>query len=211
METLSLPAARAAAHGALVLLSSMILAGCAAGGSGSSGDESGTARSSGKTERPAETTRRAEEAPETTGPSEKTRSEEPEKAGGLNVEQLVSEAPGQGPKHPRLVLASSASALSQATGVRVPDAGEGTYIAAFWGGKPTGGYSIGVESVHLEGDRTTVRLALREPSPDAILTQALTYPYAVVVVRGESLENISLVDQRGRRLDWPVRRIEPGG
>jgi hypothetical protein len=42
-----------------------------------------------------------------------------------------------------------------------------------------------------------------------MVTQALTYPYAAAVVRGASLQGkeFSFVDQDGRKLDWPVRRI----
>jgi hypothetical protein len=66
-----------------------------------------------------------------------------------------------------------------------------------------------VESARLEGDRVTVRLALREPPRDAIVTQALTYPYAVAVVRGPDLQgkDFSFVDQDGRELGWAVRRV----
>ncbi len=128
----------------------------------------------------------------------------------LRVVQITSEAPGQGPRGPRVILSPSAAGLELETGASVPsDAGGGTYLAAYWGEKPTGGYSLGARSARLEGDRVTVRLALREPPPDAIVTQALTYPYAVAVVRGldPTGKDFLFVDQRGRRLDWPLRRV----
>ena len=136
-------------------------------------------------------------------------SEEPR---DLRVERISSDAPGQGPRQPhqpRAVVASSAAALSGATGANVPDSGSGTYLAAYWGEKPTGGYSMSVRSARLEGDRVTVRLALKEPPRDAVLTQALTYPYAVAVIRGLSPgdRDFSLVDENGRELGWPVRRV----
>jgi hypothetical protein len=83
------------------------------------------------------------------------------------------------------------------------------YLAAYWGEKPTGGYSMAVESAHLKGSTVTVRLALREPPRDAILTQALTYPYAVAVVRDLDArgKDFSFVDEEGRELDWPVRLV----
>jgi PrcB C-terminal len=125
----------------------------------------------------------------------------------LRVERISSSAPGQGPEQPRVIVAPSAAALSEAIGASVPDSGEGTYLAAYWGEKPTGGYSLAVESARLEGDRVTVRLVLKEPPRDAIVTQALTYPYAVVVVRNLDPrgKNFSLTDQDGRELGWPVR------
>ena len=126
----------------------------------------------------------------------------------LRVQRVSSDAPGQGPERPRVVVATSAAALSDSTGVNVPNSGNGTYLAAFWGEKPTGGYSIALRSARLEEGRVTVRLSLREP-PDAILTQALTYPYAVAVIRRLSPgdRDFSLVDENGRELGWPVRRV----
>jgi len=128
----------------------------------------------------------------------------------LRVVQISSEAPGQGPQGPLVILSSSAAVLERETGASVPsDAGQGTYLVAYWGEKPTGGYSLAARSARLEGDRVTVRLALEEPPPDAIVTQALTYPYAVAVVRGldPNGKDLLFVDQRGRRLDWPLRRV----
>ena len=136
---------------------------------------------------------------ETTGASEVPRD--------LRVARISSGAPGQGSEQPRVVLAPSATTLSRAIGARVPDSGEGTYLAAYWGEKSTGGYSLSVESARLEGNRVTILLSLREPAPDAIVTQALTYPYAVAVVQTLDLRGklFSFVDQNGRELGWPVR------
>ena len=128
----------------------------------------------------------------------------------LRVVQIASEAPGQGPQGPRVILSPSAAGLEREIGASVPpDAGQGTYLAAYWGEKPTGGYSLAVRSARLEGDRVTVRLALEEPPPDAIVTQALTYPSVVAVVRGldPTGKDFLFVDQRGRPLDWPLRRV----
>ena len=126
----------------------------------------------------------------------------------LKVEGIFSGAPGQGPQSPRVVVAPSASALSKELGVEIPDSGEGIYLISYWGEKPTGGYSLAVESARLEGDRLTVRLKLKEPPPDAMVTQALTYPYAAAVVRDADLQGkeFSFVEGDGRKLDWPVRR-----
>ena len=88
----------------------------------------------------------------------------------------------------------------------MPDAGEGTYLAVFWGEKPTGGYSVEITSARVEGDRVTIRISLKDPPPDAMVTQALTYPYATAVIRNESLasKELLLEDQDGRKLDWKV-------
>ena|SRR5215207_2127569 len=126
----------------------------------------------------------------------------------LRIERISSGAPGQGPQIPRVVVAPSASALSKELGAEIPDSGEGIYLIFYWGEKPTGGYSLAVESARLEEDLLTIQLTLEEPPPDAMVTQALTYPYAAGVVRDVSLEGkeFSFEDQDGRRLDWPVRR-----
>ncbi len=141
-------------------------------------------------------------------PSSET-AETPEEPRGLPVERISSNAPGQGPRRPSVILAHSASTLSRELGAEIPDSGRGTYLISYWGEKPTGGYSLTVESARLRGNRITVRLALEEPPPDAILTQALTYPYVVAVVRDvDPQKDFSFVDQNGRELGWPVRRVE---
>ncbi|HSK99428.1 MAG TPA: protease complex subunit PrcB family protein [Rubrobacteraceae bacterium] len=174
-------------HVAATLLVLMIAVGCAAGdGSGAS-------------DRTAD--------PET---SDEAREETAAQARALRVEGISSDAPGQGPEHPQVILAPSAGALSRETGARVPDSGEGIYLAVYWGRKPTGGYSLAVRSARLQGERVTIELALEKPAPDAMVTQALTYPYAVAVVRDLGLEGnrFSFVTGEGRKLDWPVRRAE---
>ena len=128
----------------------------------------------------------------------------------LRVERISSGAPGQGPDQPRVIVASSATALSGATGADVPDSGKGTYLAVYWGERPTGGYSLAVGSARIEGDRVTVRLVLEGPPRDAVVTQALTYPYAVAVVRNLDPrgKDFSFTDQNGRELGWPVRLVD---
>jgi len=168
--------------GMLVLL--LLAAGCSGGGAG---DDASAPPS--------------EAPPGTTEASEETRE--------LRVERIFSNAPGQGPRRPSVVLAPSASVLSRELGAEIPDTGQGTYLISYWGEKPTGGYSLAVESARLEGDLVTVRLKLEEPPPDAMVTQALTYPYAAAVVRDVGLggKEFSFVKEDGRKLDWPVRRV----
>src|SRR5919199_3604763 len=123
----------------------------------------------------------------------------------LRVEDISSGAPGQGPQSPRVLVSPSASSLSKEIGASVPpDSGRGVYMISYWGEKPTGGYSLAVESARIEGDQVTVRLRLKEPPPDAMVTQALTYPYAAAVVRDVDLQGkeFSFVDQDARKLDW---------
>ncbi|MGF1470154.1 MAG: protease complex subunit PrcB family protein [Rubrobacteraceae bacterium] len=125
----------------------------------------------------------------------------------MEIERLTTGTDGL--RRPQVVVASSAGALSEATGVSVPDSGEGTYLAAFWGEQPTGGYTVEILSARTEEDRIVVRLALGRPSPDAMVSQALTYPYAVAALREEVPEDrdFVLVTKAGGVLDWPVRRL----
>jgi len=128
----------------------------------------------------------------------------------LRVERVASGAPGEGPRNPRVVWAPSAEALSGELGAQIRGPDEGTYLVAYGGQRPTGGYSVGVAGAMVEGDRVTVRVSLEDPPPDAIVTQSLTYPYEVSVLRGVAPEgkSFSFVDADGEKLDWPVRQVE---
>jgi len=126
----------------------------------------------------------------------------------LRVERVAFRAPGEGPREPRVVLAPSAEALSGELGAQIRGSGEGTYLVVYAGQRPTGGYSVGVARAGVEGDRVTVRVSLEDPPSDAIVTQSLTYPYEISVLRGLSAEGKSFpfVGGDGRELGWPVRR-----
>lgn len=128
----------------------------------------------------------------------------------LRVGRVASGAPGEGPRNPQVVIAPSAEALSNELGAQIRGSGEGTYVVVYGGQRPTGGYSVGVAGARVEGDRVTVRISVEAPPPDAIVTQALTYPYEISLLRGLSPEgkDLSLVDGDGRDLGWPVRRVE---
>ena len=106
-------------------------------------------------------------------------SQEAQKPRDLRVERVASGAPGEGPSDPRVVLAPSAEALSRGLGAQIRGSGDGTYLAAYGGQQPTGGYSVGVAGARVEGGRVTVRISQEGPPPDAIVTQSLTYPYEV--------------------------------
>ncbi len=136
-------------------------------------------------------------------------SREAQKPRDLRVERVASGAPGEGPSDPRVVLAPSAEALSRGLGAQIRGSGEGTYLAAYGGQQPTGGYSVGVAGARVEGDRVTVRVSLEGPPSDAIVTQSLTYPYGISVLRGLAPEgkDFSFVDGDDRKLVWQVMRV----
>jgi hypothetical protein len=107
----------------------------------------------------------------------------------LRGKRVASGAPGEGPRRdPRVVTAPSAGALSRDLGAQIRGSGEGTYLVVYGGPRQTGGYSVGVAGARVEGDRVTVRISLEDPPPDAIVTQSLSYPYEISVLRGLSAE-----------------------
>lgn len=55
-------------------------------------------------------------------------------------------------------------------------------VAAFMGEQPTGGYAVIVERAVRDGDTLVVGLALYEPGPGCMATQALTRPFQLVAV-----------------------------
>jgi hypothetical protein len=128
----------------------------------------------------------------------------------VRVERVAAGSPGEGPNRPRVVVAPSAEALSGELGADIRGRGGGTYLLVHGGQRPTGGYSVAVAGAKVEGDRVTVRLSLEDPPPDAMVTQSLTYPYEISVLRdlGPEGKSFSFVDGKGEKLDWPVRRVE---
>jgi hypothetical protein len=129
----------------------------------------------------------------------------------LEVRRIDSGSFGRGGVEPRAVVAASVESLS-AAGIRLRDtesttgSGEGTYVAVLWGEKNTGGYSIEVESAKLEGGRVEVEVSRSSPPEGAIVSQALTYPYAVVEIPNLDPANkeFVIVDENGRELGWSV-------
>ncbi len=125
----------------------------------------------------------------------------------VSLEQISSGT--MGPERRQILVASSADDLAAALGLRIPDSGEGAYVAVAWGEKPTGGYSVGFGSASVEGVRLEVDVDLQEPPQDAMVAQALTYPYSVAVLRGVDLgeKELVFVTQNGRELNWPVFNV----
>jgi len=65
------------------------------------------------------------------------------------------------------------------------DFGRESVAAFFWGLKHSGGYSIEVADVEMNGDVLEVHLILKQPAPGMIVTQALTSPYVLIAVEGK--------------------------
>lgn len=181
-------------------------------GGGSGGDQSSSAgeagTSAGTTETAgSNTTGETRLAPETTGGTVEGTVGETTRAEDVRVEQLSSGA--MGPERRQILIASSARDLAAATGLEIPDSGKGTYLAVAWGEKPTGGYTVDFGSANVDGVRVTVSVDLKEPPPDAMVAQALTYPYAAAVLRGvdPGEKEFVFVTRNGREIGWPVRSV----
>ena len=193
---------------ALSLLFAVGLAASCAGGNNSGGVADS---STGDTNVPSETGRTNATTGETGGTSGSTGattvSSTTSGAESVRLEKISSGT--MGPERRQILVASSAGDLAAALGLRVPDSGQGTYVAVAWGEKPTGGYTIDFGSVGVKGVRLEVGVDLKEPPPDAMVAQALTYPYAVAVLRGVDLgeKELILVTRNGRELGWPVVNV----
>jgi hypothetical protein len=61
------------------------------------------------------------------------------------------------------MLAPLAADLSGEVDAKIPDSGRGTYLGAYSGERPTGGYSVNVAGARIEGGRVALRLPLRGP------------------------------------------------
>lgn len=142
-----------------------------------------------------------------------TQNEEGSKDETVEIISVASGSAGGGPAGPRAVVAGSLDGLPGVRGLGSfePESapkGDPAYLAALWGEKRTGGYSIEVDSARREGGRVVVKLDLREPPEGAMVTQAITYPYAIVALRGVGVdEEFVLEDSSGDRIDWPVRKV----
>jgi hypothetical protein len=196
----------------MVALLLLLAAGCAgsSGGGNGGGENGGNAGSSAATSATQFETTGANATTGGTRVTSETTGEGttgPSQIGDVQVEQLSSGA--MGPEQRRILIATSAQDLAAATGIEIPDAGEGTYVAVAWGEKPTGGYTVGFEPASEEGVRVTVNVALEDPPPDAMVAQAITYPYAVAFLPGvdPGEQEFVFVTQNGREIGWPVRSV----
>jgi hypothetical protein len=88
-----------------------------------------------------------------------------------------------------------AERLGHSGGPPAVDFRSATVVAIFGGLKPTGGYSVRVdrvtdESRAGEASRATIHYRVVAPPPDALVTQALTYPFIIVRV-AKKLDSIA--------------------
>ncbi|SMC02509.1 PrcB C-terminal [Rubrobacter radiotolerans DSM 5868] len=159
----------------------------------------------------------ASSEPAESGPSETSAPEATAGGRELNVEEVFSGDAGSGSRErPGVVLSAEPEDLPVSGASQVertgPQAGEVFYAAVFAGERPTGGYDVEVRDAVLRGERVVLEVALIEPPEEAIVTQALTYPFTVVEISGTDLQGreVRLTDEEGRDPGWPVEVIPSG-
>lgn len=72
--------------------------------------------------------------------------------------------------------------VKQTGGLRVVSTPYNNYIVIALGEKRTAGYSITVQSVEKRSDHILVTYHVREPGPNDITAQVITYPYIVLSI-----------------------------
>ena len=70
-------------------------------------------------------------------------------------------------------------------------------LVAFLGRRSTGGYGTGFGDLTVEGRVARATVVERSPPEGAILTQAITTPYAMATLPRDGVEVVELVDGRG--------------
>lgn len=69
--------------------------------------------------------------------------------------------------------------------INASDMKTANFILLNMGEKRSGGYSIGVESVQETADKIIVKVKENKPEEGSMVTQAITYPYAVVRINSK--------------------------
>jgi hypothetical protein len=69
--------------------------------------------------------------------------------------------------------------------ININDVKESNFIILNMGEKPTGGYSIGVESIIETSENIVIAVKENNPEPGAMVTQGITYPYCVVKINSK--------------------------
>ena len=67
---------------------------------------------------------------------------------------------------------------------------KGVVVFLMAGMRNTGGWSVEPRSVTMDGDTAVITAAVNAPPADSIVTQALTYPYAVVSLDSRDVKRV---------------------
>lgn len=58
------------------------------------------------------------------------------------------------------------------------------------GEQPTGGYAVNIASIQLQAGELAISGKATTPGPDAVTTQALTYPYSAVLIPNTAADKV---------------------
>jgi hypothetical protein len=72
-------------------------------------------------------------------------------------------------------------------------------VLAAIGQKPTGGYSVTLDSSEIRRGTLELRVRVTEPAPGTMVTQALTTPCAVIAVTAEGWDDIRITRAENNR------------
>lgn len=72
-------------------------------------------------------------------------------------------------------------------------------VLASIGQKPTGGYSVTLDSSEIRSGTLELRIRVAEPAPGTMVTQALTTPCAVIAVTAEGWDDIQITRAENNR------------
>ncbi|MDL0432131.1 protease complex subunit PrcB family protein [Marinobacter sp. TBZ242] len=133
-------------------------------------------------------------------------------ADGAPLARQVTESDHCGLTAPGLVYIRNASELDSLSRLpsgnlsmnqlRAIDLDQEHLVLVGLGQKSTGGYGVTLETAEIVDDVLELTLKAREPSPDAMVTQALTTPCAVIAISPEDWERLRV---SGEGLDTITR------
>ena len=69
--------------------------------------------------------------------------------------------------------------------IKDEDVKTSNFVILNMGEKSSGGYSISVENVEETADKIIITVKESEPEPGSMVTQAITYPYAIVKINSK--------------------------
>lgn len=117
--------------------------------------------------------------------------------------EMVTPEPMRNPEAPVYAVLTRSEDLLALYGVGdcELDFGRCFLVAVHRGFCPSGGYSVRVRSLEQEGNQVTVRLDHRDPRPQEMVTQVITYPRDLVQVERSELSprgslHFRFVDER---------------
>lgn len=82
------------------------------------------------------------------------------------------------------------NAMIRSTDAPAIDFATETAVFLFAGERPTGGYSIEVRGVSLDGDTLVIDGNVKTPGRSVATTQAITSPYVVLAVKSRSFDDV---------------------